>query len=299
MGGICPVNTVEGSEPYAKGFRHHEWRQVWGGNAQRHTGALSRSKRWGKDYELWNWTGKQASCADMVLQRVEVEQRDWKATRVDIAFDFAVGGDISAPSIGREWEAVTEAQALDSGPTGQGNEVTWTWYIGGKSSERRIRIYRKDIESGQCHSEKDPATGEWIFRGMPPTMRVELMLRGEHAAKALEHVIEGHTALGRFAAAHVQAMTGFTPCDEVGELPKIDRPEPSGIGRKTAAMIDQYGATLEACLAAGVDLERLLKVREDKMSVRTKQRSRKALAQALEVGSDAITWEAIGLLLAR
>jgi len=284
-----------GMKPYAKGFAEHEWRQCLGGQCQRHKGPHSRSKRWGKGYELWSWTGSNADSARSVLNQVDSAERDWKCTRLDVAFDFACDPAASALDFGEAWSEHTEAMELECGPSGLGDRVTWSWYVGSRNSVRRVRVYRKDIESGKCSAPSDD--GEESPYAMPPTMRVEVELHDQWADKCMRSMLVDEQAGFRMAAAHVVELTGFVPCAEVGTLPKLDPDEPSDIAAKVAAMVTQYGPVLEACKAAGVDLDALLAVREARASRTSAYRLRKLVEAARAEGGRKITAEAAGLVL--
>lgn len=193
----------------------------------------------GSDYESWEVMGPASRILAEVLKSAPVHAG--RASRIDVAFDYACEPDLWPP-------AIEDAISLHCEHHGfhihhQGERETRTVYVGSPKSERRIRIYRHDLAHG----------------GGMPILRVEVELRRKYAAEAWElWWPQGGPGLA-LCAGHIEQMTG-----RIVVVDELTHPAP-GVGRdvdliETAAHgTTQYGGAFEALLRAGVDLVDLVR----------------------------------------
>lgn len=262
-----------------EGFRQAERRAMMGGEAWRRFEPVTASRRWGLAYESWEWDGPSAGWPAEWCRG-----RDCRPSRVDVAFDFSVPDGVSADDVFESMREEVQRRELLVGISGQGGVNTR--YIGGKESERRIRIYRKDLE--------DEA---WALQ-FGPTVRIELILRGDVAEDWWDGWSISREGALREAAGHVFEMTG---CEVLA-----DWEVPTGLQRvresfEVAAafkwVIRQYGAVLDVAFECGVDLVSLVAERAAK-SGRAGRWRRDRLRRAVEaVGVEQLE-QAIRSLLA-
>jgi len=265
-------NSSATTKPAFKGFGSHEFRGLRVGQVARHWDPHSKRSRWGEGYECWNFTGTNANYA-VAEHVVQVDRQDRRATRIDVAFDFACEDTLTPNDCLNAWRDVWEGEnMMTSGVSGQGEEKSWTRYIGSISSPRRIRIYRKDIESGS---------------DQPPVMRVELVLKADYANGLLTQFCADHQGGLLSAAAHVYAMTGFRPTEGIGEVPEREVKPTSTVGRKAAVCAYQFGALLSVLDELGM-LGELLEYRKRKMSQAGVYRLAKLRELALDEGAEAV-----------
>jgi len=248
-----------------------------GGVAQRHWAPHNKRSKWGEGYECWNFTGFSALCA-VDDHLVKVQSDEGRATRVDIAFDYHCHPELSPGEMVDAWSTVWhEENMLKAGVSGEGDSKSWTRYIGGKTAPRRIRVYRKDIES--CKEI--------------PMMRVELILKEEYATAMLATALQDEQEAFRMAAAHIYAMTGYQAMPGEGEVPKRVAPTRSKYGERLAQAVFQYGTLLTVADEMKVDLDHLLKIRRSNLSLRGQRRLAADLIEANEDGLENIMATAI------
>jgi hypothetical protein len=162
-------------------------------------------------------------------------------TQVHVAWNLTVPADLMADEFVRPWDDRVRAKRLTPGIQGEGDVNTR--YIGAKSSARRLRVYRKDLQSEA-----------WLF-DYGPTMRVELILK-EEQARAWWAVWEASESDAyASAAAHLLDMTGWCPPGiEPGLKPPL-QPEPiTEVSQQLFYFLVQHGAQLSSFADAGVDV---------------------------------------------
>ena len=197
----------------------------------------------GQDYESWEVMGPASRILAEVLKSAPVHVG--RASRLDVAFDFACEPDLWPPAIE---EAITfHCEQHGFHIHHQGERDTRTVYVGSPKSERRIRIYRHDLAHG----------------GAIPILRVEVELRRKYAEEVWQRWWPGGVHGVSLCAGHVQQMTGRTVVSE-----ELSHPTPE-VGRDidlidTAAHgATQYGGAFEALLKAGVNLGELVECVRD------------------------------------
>ena len=269
---------------FHKGYNAHEYRGVLGGLCQRHTQPYSKHKRWGKSGELWVWTGGNASgCNFESMPSLGVHER--KCTRIDIAFDLQCGKDTASTEIMEGFRKHFEEKGLTCGIRGHGDKRGYTSYIGAQSGSRMVRIYRKDIESKNWHYGS--------------TMRIELVLKEDHAQNLFRIACENEETAFNIASAHIKDITGATLFDDLKSVPDTEQKKPSDLASSLASMVLQYGSLLEIIKINNIDLGELLNTRLLSVSDRTKYRELKRIKDASEANMPQVMLEASRIIRKR
>jgi len=223
------------------GFGQSEQRMCLGGFIWRRWDPHQASTLWGKHYESWEASGAESRwLADWA------HSRPVRPSRIDFAFDLAVTDDVLSDHVAHAIidpsKPTHTREGFSLGINGQGG--TNTHYVGSSSSDRRIRIYRRDL----LHPYLLDQFGH-------PVLRVELVLKGPHARSAWDLWATDRTRAIEAAAAHVHSMCGFTVRDEVGTVPPLVDPAPvAEPAQDLHQLLIQYGPTLAMYFDAGVDL---------------------------------------------
>ena len=129
-------------------FRRSEERLIMGGRAWRRWEPGQPCKLWGTGYESWETSGAASDSFGMSLRG-----RPCKPTRVDAAWDFSVPETFTSDDFLAAIAAHVEGQILTTGISGQAGVNTR--YVGSPQSEKRLRIYRKDLQ--------DPCLGAMLL----------------------------------------------------------------------------------------------------------------------------------------
>lgn len=222
-----------------RGFGRSEERAVMGGKAWRKMDPHAESKVFGLEYESWEFSGGTASWpARQLVGRVDV-----RPSRIDLAFDFECDDSLRPDDLLAEWRPHFLHRGYKPGISGEGDVNTC--YIGSRNSERRIRIYRKDLQ-------KDA-----IAALLGPVMRVELVLKDRQAC-SLWAVHDNDGAAERAAAAHVLHITGFRAMDDAGDIPPlVDLDMVADPAQGVMEFVKRDAGTLCAFVDAGIDIEAL------------------------------------------
>jgi len=162
---------------------------------------------------------------------------------VDVAFDLEVPETITADWFIERVQSHVQDEGLSIGIAGQ--DGVNTRYIGARESQRRIRVYRKDLQ-------------DTMWQGLyGPTLRVELQLRKDQARlwwmRWQRSTADGHA----LAAAHVAQMTGVQLLADLAAIPEAVQPEAADFAGELFQFLQQHGARVDAWMGAGVDLRRL------------------------------------------
>lgn len=263
------------------GFKSSQLRDCIGGTCWRRWEPRQESKRWGLDYESWEWASSVADYAARQLLGCGIE--DVRPSHVDVAFDFSVASSGLTPDA--FCEAVRghySALGIKDGISGEGGVNTL--YIGSKSSERRLRVYRKDLQSAGWAS---------IFG---PTLRVELILKGDRAAEWWGSWCESPDDAYRQAAGHVLAMTGLTVVDGAALPPVLSVPDEVHEAERLVAWVRQNAGMLDVCNRAGIDLGVLVLAQVRKQCRMTRYRNRQRVKTLQGLGAQEVTASALSLI---
>jgi len=194
------------------------------------------SKRWGMKYECWEFPGVASSRVVQLL----AGRGGAKCSRIDVCFDLPCHPDFTADHWAELVKPHHEHLGFKDGVVGVGGVNTR--YIGVQSSDKQIRIYRKDL--------KDPAFAEFVG----PTLRVEIVFRADQAVLFWQ-LFQSDPEVAKLAASSViHAMTGFQPLPGHAEFPVFVRPEPFDEAQKVLVFVRQNGPQALAWHDAGIDV---------------------------------------------
>ncbi len=280
---VHPANNDD-KAPTFTGYKFSELRSTLGGFTDRHWGAYTPSKKKGDLCELWAWRGATALCAENLINETNVQPSElFECTRFDMAFDYVCDMDFRPVDLRDSWETVWGKDGLDLKPEVAGCDRTCehTAYLGGRTSDRRIKIYRKDLER----------------KSGSPTVRIELTLKGVFAQEIFIEFLKQKREAVVKCATHILTMTGFEAVDEIEDVVLREPKAPVAIAHSISAMIDQYGKTLAVAVKLGVDLESLVEVRKTQLSRKGIYRWGKSMKEARGIGVEKIDSIAMDLVL--
>lgn len=252
------------------GFLRSQLWEVMGGQAWRRFDPRQPSKLWGLDYESWEASGSASWC----LAR-DLRGRVVRPSRVDVAWDYEVPPEVLADEAAAPFIEGARRKGFGSGISGHGGVNTL--YIGSPNSERRIRVYRRDL--------RDPA----VLFVQGPILRVEVVLRGD-VARAWWPVYAASESAGfAAAAAHVFEMTGRRVQPEVGAVPELaERPAAIDAAQMVLHFVEQHASMIDAIGHAGIDLFGLAGLVRQGWSQRTVYRHRQRVAALVSAGGDRV-----------
>lgn len=223
----------------SQGFKQSEKRICMGGHCWRKFDPQSPSKLWGLDYESWEYSG--VTCVEPIRTLIDQPSRP---SRLDIAYDFCIPHDDLYPMD-------LEPLFLDR-CNERGIEIDWkgrrlkqTVYVGSDQSERRIRIYRRDLKNLLMAEE-----GQLI-------LRVELVLQKSMCHDMWRHMrTHGIESAYRAGAAHIAEMIGYAPISaDWDDLPEVIRTnEDAHAYQMTLQFIQQHAVMLTALNRCGIDV---------------------------------------------
>ncbi len=234
-----------------RGFRCSEQRDCPdGGWCWRRWEPWSESKVYGRDYECWEWA---SAVAEDALEWLPASLES-RCSRIDVAFDFSVDRRFTPDDVAEMIAQHCRDRRIVMGIAGEAGVNTR--YVGSSRSDRRIRIYRRDLREIRRWVSDHPIRfqmGEPPPQWLSPILRLEVTLRRSHA-DALWQIIKRDRDEGIAAArAHVCEMTGIE-IEHSGEVPQIESEAPSEGYQMLLEWLHQQGDMIEACRRAGVDL---------------------------------------------
>ncbi len=253
-----------------RGFRRSELRKCLGGKVWRRYDPHQSSKRWGLDYESWESSGDGSGMVADFLRGQEC-----KPTRIDVAFDFSCDESVTSDRVLEMFRSRAEEVGFSIGVTGQ--DGVNTRYIGSIKSERRIRIYRKDLQD------------EVVSEFFGPIMRIELILKGDYAERWWASWSESTVAGFDVASGVVADMTGYSMRDTNAELVEMVKPEGSDPASSVSALLNQYGILIAACERAGIPLFDLAYERAESAGISAQRRGRRFVDDVREIGAKQVT----------
>lgn len=256
---------------YAKdGFKQSEQRTTPLGVVFRRFEPRVASKAHGYEYESWLFPGPQAATGVDLAKSIPGS----KPSRIDFAFDFSVDLTTTSDDVLESFRDHFEGKRLTDGISGQGGINTR--YIGSASSLRRVRIYRKDLED-QAYAK---------LHG--PTVRVELVLKGEHAEYLWHRYTEhGEDVATSVAVSHLYDLAGLR-LKGSGDLPGLVPVAASAPAEKLAMWVQQNGATLVALCDAGIDLKKLCDMHAANQNRQAKYRRKRRENEIRHAGTKSV-----------
>lgn len=238
-----------------RGFRQSENRACLGGWFWRRWDPVTESNMYGDSYESWEASGDAAGGLASDLRATP-----GYATRADVAFDYFGGKSMETLKPEHVIMPQVKPESISDNPkikmkTNEGFIVGFrgeggcnTGYVGTRSSDRMVRLYRKDQQS--------EGFADWLG----PCLRTEIELRGEHAKAFWAIYRDDPDQAYRAAAAHIEAMLGVNPMPG-GTVPELPAPPELSEVDSLYAFITQTAAREEAYRARGIDLGRLRHLR--------------------------------------
>jgi len=241
-GRVLEACTVHGEPGYAKdGFRQSETREGMGGRCFRRWDPRQPSKADGHGYESWLWSGPHAADG----ARASRDIVGARPSRVDVAFDFTCGSEDRSDEVLDSCRKHFRKQGFTPGIAGQ-DDIN-TRYIGSSTSERRIRIYRKDLED---------ETWRAVYG---PTMRIELVMKDGPAKAWWARYVEGGEVVGySIAAGHIEQISGMRVSDTPDDVPELVAIAEADAASRLAQNIKQNASWIHAACEAGIDVKQLV-----------------------------------------
>lgn len=251
------------------GFAKSEQRLVMGGKGWRRWEPHQVSEAWGRAYESWEFSGHAAWWPSRFLR-----ERECRPSRIDIAWDFSVDAGYMSDDFAAAVKPWCEAQRITMGHSGHAGIDTQ--YIGSRKSDRMVRVYRKDLQ--------DAVLAEILG----PTLRVELVLKGDHAAAFWQvwKLAGSEDEAWPAAAAVLQYMCGLAISP--GEMPQLEVPECKDQAQLVLAFLEQNCATVTALVAAGVPVVDLCREASEGSSKRTKIRQTQRVLELRRQGVEQV-----------
>lgn len=254
------------------GFQFSEERLLLGGTAWRRTNPIQPSKDYGDDYASWESSGRASDHLTRLALAVES-----RATRQDYAFDFACPADFYPRDILPVIRPHLDETRMV--PRFVGPEHSCTVYLGSPNSDRRVKIYRRDL--------KDPGL---LADGLPPQMRVELTLTGD-LGKSLWHHRRTTGVDGlAIASTHVAEIIGHAPYNDLEPLPLLRyTSEEADAAQMLLQFCKQHASTILACDARGIDLVAIANAQRGVFSRTTEWRHQQRLEVFSRICGQAVT----------
>lgn len=227
----------------SEGFARSERRIFDGGKCWRRWDPNQEMNGHGYAYESWVFSGPVATPASKLLLHADTT----RPSRLDVAFDFSCHADYTSDQVIDEtWDHFTRKR-ITCGISGHAG--IHTRYIGSRTSERMIRIYRKD--------KQDEAYASLYG----PTMRIELVLKGKHAAAIWDSArTKGVDTIYSVAAAHLEDMTGIAAFPTIDDVPEIVHVAATDQGGRLATNIMQNASWIVMCAELGIDVNELARM---------------------------------------
>ena len=217
-----------------KSFGEVEERAGMGFSCKRQTEPRSESKEWGKDYETWEARGSHApGLAEIAIGR-KVRPR-----RIDVRFDLTCGEGATPDEIVQLVEGHIRERRLTIGIDGR--DGVNTKYVGSQSSDRFIRVYRKDLQD------------MWWGNEFGPTMRIELQLNDQYAEALLRDADGDVEKVYAIAAAIIEEMTTWKLSDRMEGVPEMTKPAVIDVIKRAFQGTRQHGTVIVVLERIGLD----------------------------------------------
>ena len=267
------VQNTELSESYGRqqGFKKVEVRNCWGDVCNRRYDPISKSKRFGFDYESWSFGGQVSNKYSHMISMLDMP---CYATRLDCAYDYKCEEDFyPADFIDLQRKFVDRFNISSAGDEKKGSR-----YVGARESGSQVRIYRKDLED------------KIVEKSVGPMLRIELEAKKEYARILWEgYKNDGYRHVLRLGAARIKEMTGAYPLPDDVEvpLPDLEKRLPTAAIETLYHLFYQYGPIIATAKAHGVDLEGLSQERALSASKASKSKHKRFMRDL--AGSDVVS----------
>ena len=213
---------------------------------------VSPSKRWGSQYDVIEASG---AAGAWLAERLASHVAEVNCTRFDLAVDVQVDGELSPGDVVRPLSVTGEADGLQT-ETGfsidfraKGPAREWPWWVGRRGSGRMLRVYRKDLENPLLYPDDVGAV-----------MRFELELLDPSAHITFQRWTVDEPSTWAAYGRHVYDMTQRELLP-IGDLPDVPTRPAVEACQTVLQLIEQHGHTLDAAIAAGIDVVELAAAR--------------------------------------
>jgi len=185
-------------------------------------------------------------------------------SRLDYAMDFSCPLDYFPRHFIEDCRPWLNTHCVGIGVHTAGPEFEGTRYIGSRSSERMIRIYRKDLED------------KLIARTDGPVLRIELEAKGFHSKRIFfDGYKSGYNQAVLSSLQHCQLLTGVYFGAHPSKLKNSNRLKNTNGFKRVYSLLNQYGPVISALMAAGVDLKGLSALKSSYSSNESRRRARR------------------------
>lgn len=232
---VAETRLDEKGEGGAVGFQRRERRECLGGVCTRKWEPTQASRAYGDRYESWEWSG--GNGRPWAVGRL-LGHPGGHPTRVDVAFDLEVAPDFSPERLLERCEAERLAR-FKLGVSGE--DGINSRYIGGKTADVRVCIYRKDLEQAAFGWEHGPV------------LRVECRMKGDHAQRVGVVAGGGLEGVYEAAAGLIFERTGLQLLPAMRPLPELPDFFPEAeAAQEVFQFLRQHGSMVVALGDAGL-----------------------------------------------
>lgn len=260
--GSLMAETVLDEPGYPKRrFGQTEKRMALGGSCWRMWEPSQGANGFGRAYESWEFVGSVASVYARKLAGVG------RPSRVDVAFDFACDDRLF---VRRFVDRLAGRLRRDVVPewSERGNDATF--YLGARSSDWRIAIYRKDLQQGPLWDE-----------AFPPVLRIEARLKSDLARDFWAAWAKSASDGFAMVAGRVEKWLGVAVMDQTSEWVETVKPQEFDHAQRLLAFMEQHGGAIDEFRRAGVPVLELAALASSKRSRVSRWRSESRLRQLL------------------
>lgn len=247
-----------------RGFGRSERRECLGGLCWRRWEPSQAASGFGHDYESWQFSGASSS---VYAGRLAGRGRP---SRVDVAFDFVCDRRLYVRRFFRRIRSLVRPRVVPEWSE-KGDDATC--YLGARSSDWRIAIYRKDVQQGPLWDE-----------AFPPVLRIEARMGGDLARDFWAAWSREAAAGFSMVAGRVESWLGVSVADEQSEWVEVVKPEEFDPAQRLLAFFEQNGAVLDECRRAGVPVFELAAIASGRRCRVSRWRSEARLRQLVAVG---------------
>lgn len=243
------------------GFGRSEQRECLGGLCWRRWQPRQDASGFGRDYESWQFAGQVAS-----FYARQLTGRG-RPSRVDVAFDF-----ICEPEciVRRFVDRIRHGLRAGVVPEWVERGDDATFYLGARSSDWRVVIYRKDLQQGSLWAE-----------AFPPVLRIEARMCGRFARDFWQAWSLGQDAGFQMVSGRVRDWLGVSVADKDRDWVETCKPVEFDQAQRLLAFMEQHGAVVHEFARAGVPVLELASIAAANRGRQSQWRSDSRLRQLL------------------
>ncbi len=258
--GLLTAETAHAEDGYPKQrFGRSELRTCLGGSCWRRWHPSQASKGWGLAYESWEFVGSVASLyAGLLVGK-------GRPSRVDVAFDFVVDRRLFVRAFMARLDGLLRHGVV---PEWSERGDDSTCYLGARSSEWRICVYRKDLQQGPLWDQ-----------AFPCVLRIEARMKGDLARDFWSAWSKSPAEGFAMVSGRVASWLGVSVFDHSSEWVEVVKPEEFDHAERLLSFVQQHGGTLTEFVRAGVPVVELAAAAASKRSRVTAWRSERRLRE--------------------